>query len=605
MPGRSTPSSPSSSSRRKCQRRCRKFERCCCLTVTYFPLAFVYSLTTWACWVEAGIGLLPKTVGWTGRLSSFLGIALYLLLNWSYTAAVFTDPGSPTTFPRTTKPNPSELPIHEPSSGSHSFNSLTVKASGTTRYCKKCRTSKPDRAHHCSSCKRCVLKMDHHCPWLATCVGLRNYKAFLLFLIYTSLFCWVCFAVSATWLWEEIFMDAGYNQLLMPVNTVLLGVLSGIIGIVLPGFTCWHFYICMRGQTTIETLEQTRYLAPLRGYMAQQYQHQAPPQNLDFDTDHPIQSFQHQLHNLGGHLRDMHANAVPGVTRPEEGEERSSPSTSISYSHPSQSLQQTPLTRLEPMNPYSRSRPTSALDHTSALASSPSNPPSSSPSPYDVAERQREADRYRAYLDEKDASRLPNAFDLGWRRNLGTVFGPSRLLWFFPICNSEGDGWVWEPSEKWLRERDQLYNERMAASGVGMQGGYAAGGHYSHAAPDQPVWNGSPTPLQNLSVNQRYPTPVTTAIATDEEDYASSDEEDTSERKELLQKEPRPSPQTSGSGRIQTSNWNDLPDEIISPRLGRGLRMNSRGPTGSGRGTPAGANPSKQKTDDWQDWDVD
>ncbi|KAJ1731409.1 palmitoyltransferase for Vac8p [Coemansia biformis] len=33
-----------------------------------------------------------------------------------------------------------------------------------------------------------------------------------------------------------------------------------------------------------------------------------------------------------------------------------------------------------------------------------------------------------------------NLFDLGWRRNLRQVFGPSRRLWFFPVSTSAGDG---------------------------------------------------------------------------------------------------------------------------------------------------------------------
>jgi palmitoyltransferase len=36
-------------------------------------------------------------------------------------------------------------------------------------------------------CNRCILNMDHHCPWINNCVGFKNQKHFLLFLIYTIL----------------------------------------------------------------------------------------------------------------------------------------------------------------------------------------------------------------------------------------------------------------------------------------------------------------------------------------------------------------------------------------------------------------------------------
>lgn len=417
----SPPPSPTSK-RRRPKGWARKCERGCCSVVTHLPLVFVYGLTSWAVWVQVGIGFSPKAT-WTGNpqvlcyravdnlatlghLAAVLTVIFYVLLNWSYTTAVFTDPGSPLN--TSGSAGYSHIPTNE-SPSRQDIASFTVKSDGRSRFCKKCQTTKPDRAHHCSTCNRCVLKMDHHCPWLATCVGLRNYKAFLLFVIYTSIFCWLCFAMTSAWFWSEVLTEVkeGYETSIMPINYILLLVISGIIGLVLTGFTAWHISLAWRGQTTIESLEKTRYLSPLKKSLERRrYGNRSGPDQ-----------------SYGQQLAEIHANTIPGVTREEEGEERFYSNGDVEQG----------------------SRAQEALRRN-----------------YDQMERDREQDRYEDYLDEQDAEKLPNAFNLGWKRNLRHLFGDKPLLWGLPVCNTSGDGWHWEPSPKWLEAREEIRHQREA-----------------------------------------------------------------------------------------------------------------------------------------------
>ncbi|KAF2262842.1 palmitoyltransferas-like protein PFA3 [Lojkania enalia] len=599
----SPPSSPSRTMRRRGW--ARKFERYCCNVLTYFPLLFVYGLTSWAVWVEAGIGFAPTKNAWTGKFSSALGVFFFIMLNWSYTTAVFTDPGSPLDMTH----GYTHLPMQE--NGGLQFTSFTVKAStGDIRFCKKCQTKKPDRAHHCSTCKRCVLKMDHHCPWLATCVGLRNYKPFLLFLIYLTLFCWTCFATSSSWVWKEVLSEAQYTESLMPVNYVLLAVLSGIIGLVITGFTGWHLWLTIRGQTTIESLEKTRYLSPVRNAMKDHFNDR---NYLDAQANGRL--------SIGDQLREIHANVLPGVTRPEEGE---SPSRSASRSPARDSVRVS--------NGYS--------------------PPGYNS--YEQRERQQNYDRYASYLDERDNELLPNAFDLGWQRNLAHVFGSTSMLWLVPICNTTGDGWSWQASSTWLaaRERvrkdreyeDQLQKQRERAAGWGVDSPTEAEFRRTGRVPEgwQVNRNSPPTPRlprrpewqspRRNGEEARYLTTSNGVMSTplegrrspskadqilgrergmyadgdmqlqpidrrkfdqynyvsDDDEYSdSSDEERTTSRKPPLRK---PQPPAS-----KTKNWNDIPDDFLQAvPMGRPRRNSERS-----------QERKQKKASEWEDWGQD
>lgn len=46
-----------------------------------------------------------------------------------------------------------------------------------------CVKQQPMRAKHCHMCKRCVHRFDHHCPWIENCVGERNHRWFIIYLL--------------------------------------------------------------------------------------------------------------------------------------------------------------------------------------------------------------------------------------------------------------------------------------------------------------------------------------------------------------------------------------------------------------------------------------
>jgi len=124
---------------------------------------------------------------------------------------------------------------------------------GAVRYCEKCATIKPDRAHHCSVCGTCVLKMDHHCPWVNNCVAFNNYKFFVLFLFYGLIYClYVALTTLKYFLqfWKDVGNGGGEGG--GQFHILFLFFVSAMFSISLCSLLGYHIHLVLHNRTTLE-----------------------------------------------------------------------------------------------------------------------------------------------------------------------------------------------------------------------------------------------------------------------------------------------------------------------------------------------------------------
>jgi len=94
----------------------------------------------------------------------------------------WVDPGSP-------EPDPSDTGPEDENNNNQRIRVQKLPNGKIWRqkWCCECGLWRPHRCGHCHKCSRCVLRLDHHCGFMGTCIGERNCRFFMAFLLCSGL----------------------------------------------------------------------------------------------------------------------------------------------------------------------------------------------------------------------------------------------------------------------------------------------------------------------------------------------------------------------------------------------------------------------------------
>lgn len=221
-----------------------------CLTVILFAWTFYVTVTH--------VDEFPPTL-------LFFVISLEALFAlYTYFQVITVGPGHPMDFPGLRVHNLQDVELgHELPPEYMTKKSLTVKHDGRFRVCQTCQFWKPDRSHHCSTCNKCVLKMDHHCPWFAECIGFKNQKYFIQYLIYTTLYALTVTSVTFLQLYMW-FKRAQFEEEIIDLQLLSVWLLGIAVSISVTFFTGFSIYQLCENQTTIEVYSLRKYRDEVR-----------------------------------------------------------------------------------------------------------------------------------------------------------------------------------------------------------------------------------------------------------------------------------------------------------------------------------------------------
>lgn len=124
------------------------------------------------------------------------------------------------------------------------------------RYCKTCCIYRPLRASHCSECDNCVEVFDHHCPFVGNCVGKRNFKYFLSFIILVLVSMISAFIPTMFVIYHD--QSQQKSNKFFKVISYVIGIILALFILFVAGLIIFQFILKFTGKTTREFLKKEK-----------------------------------------------------------------------------------------------------------------------------------------------------------------------------------------------------------------------------------------------------------------------------------------------------------------------------------------------------------
>lgn len=148
------------------------------------------------------------------------------------------------------------------------FNTITMpyksdRVNGVNvKYCSTCHIWRVPRLSHCSICGTCVLSHDHHCIFLNNCVGVRNYRHFLWFLLTVTILSVYLAAFSFAHCYYYKHQSGTITSFLQSIAqfpaTFFLGLLGCVSAVYPLMLLVFHIFLTANGYSTREYLNYVR-----------------------------------------------------------------------------------------------------------------------------------------------------------------------------------------------------------------------------------------------------------------------------------------------------------------------------------------------------------